>query len=189
MGRRPARWQPWLALGLFGFLLHFVWELLQAPLYEHMHASRHWSAVLQCSWATVGDVVVTWTAYALATAYHETASTMQPIRENGTESYFTRMYDVTGARPKLAAGSVQDRWWLGASHRGRPLTVFLGVGLVMTVVLEWLSVYVWRRWVYSADMPVVLGISLAPIVQWLLVPLVTLWLARKQLGMAGGAMR
>jgi hypothetical protein len=153
VGRRPARWQPWLALGLFGFLPHFVWEILQVPLYEHMHASRHWSAVLQCSRATVGDVVITWTAYA------------------------------------VAAGRVQDRWWLGASHWGRPLTVFLGAGLVKTVVLEWLNVYAWRRWAYSPDMPVVLGIGLAPIVQWLLVPLVTLWLARKQLGMTVGELQ
>jgi putative chitinase len=42
------------------------------------------------------------TAYALATAYHETASTMMPIREYGGPTYFTRMYDVTGARPQLA---------------------------------------------------------------------------------------
>lgn len=41
-------------------------------------------------------------AYALATAYHETASTMMPIREYGGATYFTRMYDVTGARPKMA---------------------------------------------------------------------------------------
>jgi putative chitinase len=41
-------------------------------------------------------------AYALATAYHETASTMQPIKEYGGPTYFTRMYDVTGARPQLA---------------------------------------------------------------------------------------
>lgn len=45
---------------------------------------------------------LSWTAYALATAYHETASTMQPIKEYGGESYFTRMYDVTGARPQKA---------------------------------------------------------------------------------------
>jgi putative chitinase len=43
-----------------------------------------------------------YTAYALATAYHETASTMQPIKEYGGPTYFTRMYDVTGARPQLA---------------------------------------------------------------------------------------
>jgi putative chitinase len=43
---------------------------------------------------------LSWTAYALATAYHETASTMQPIREYGGQTYFTRMYDVGGARPQ-----------------------------------------------------------------------------------------
>jgi putative chitinase len=43
-----------------------------------------------------------WTAYALATAYHETASTMQPIKEYGGETYFTRLYDITGARPQKA---------------------------------------------------------------------------------------
>lgn len=43
-----------------------------------------------------------YTTYALATAYHETASTMLPIKEYGGPTYFTRMYDVTGARPQLA---------------------------------------------------------------------------------------
>lgn len=47
-------------------------------------------------------VPISWAAYALATAYHETASTMQPIREYGGPTYFTRMYDVTGARPQMA---------------------------------------------------------------------------------------
>lgn len=45
---------------------------------------------------------LSWTAYALATAYHETASTMQPIKERGGEIYFTRLYDVTGSRTDLA---------------------------------------------------------------------------------------
>jgi putative chitinase len=45
---------------------------------------------------------LSWCAYALATAYHETAHTMQPIKEYGGPRYFTRMYDPTGARPKLA---------------------------------------------------------------------------------------
>jgi predicted chitinase len=44
-----------------------------------------------------------WTAYALATAYHETAHTMQPIMERGGERYFTRMYDCEGLRPAVAA--------------------------------------------------------------------------------------
>lgn len=43
-----------------------------------------------------------WLAYMLGTAYHETASTMQPIREYGTPAYFTRLYDVRGKRPEVA---------------------------------------------------------------------------------------
>lgn len=45
---------------------------------------------------------MSWTAYALATAYHETAHTMQPVRERGGEPYLRRMYDITGLRPALA---------------------------------------------------------------------------------------
>jgi len=45
---------------------------------------------------------ISWTAYALATAYHETAHTMQPIKEYGGEAYFTRRYGIEGQRPDKA---------------------------------------------------------------------------------------
>lgn len=41
-------------------------------------------------------------AYCLATMKHETASTMQPIKEIGNAAYFKRMYDIEGARPAKA---------------------------------------------------------------------------------------
>jgi putative chitinase len=44
-----------------------------------------------------------WLAYALATTYHETAFTMQPINEKGGPMYFFSMYDKDGDRPKVAA--------------------------------------------------------------------------------------
>lgn len=45
-----------------------------------------------------------WAAYGFATAYHETAHTLQPVKELGSEAYFTRMYDPppTGNRPSVA---------------------------------------------------------------------------------------
>lgn len=52
-----------------------------------------------------------WQAYALATAYHETAGTMRPIKERGSESYFFRRYDKAGDNPALAAR-------LGNAHAG-----------------------------------------------------------------------
>jgi len=43
-----------------------------------------------------------WLAYMLATAKHETAHTMKPIREFGGKSYFHSMYDKEGKRPHVA---------------------------------------------------------------------------------------
>lgn len=41
-------------------------------------------------------------AYCLATAFHETARTMLPVKEYGTDAYFRRMYDPQGDRPDVA---------------------------------------------------------------------------------------
>lgn len=49
-----------------------------------------------------GEFPVAWAAYCLATAAHETAFTMQPIKERGGNGYFTRMYDIGGERPEVA---------------------------------------------------------------------------------------
>jgi len=45
---------------------------------------------------------LSWVAYALATTWHETARTMQPIKELGGDGYLRRMYDIEGARPGKA---------------------------------------------------------------------------------------
>ena len=43
-----------------------------------------------------------WLTYALATAYHETAFTMQPVTEQGGVVYLTYMYDPQSSNPKRA---------------------------------------------------------------------------------------
>ncbi len=58
-------------------------------------------------------------AYALATSYHETASTMQPIREYGGPTYFHRLYDVSGARPKLCIANGNTCAGDGVKYHGR----------------------------------------------------------------------
>ena len=60
-----------------------------------------------------------WCAYALATAYHETAHTMQPISEFGGPTYFTRMYDITGQRPTMARKMGNTEPGDGPRYRGR----------------------------------------------------------------------
>ncbi|MEO7475251.1 MAG: hypothetical protein ABI860_10715 [Gemmatimonadales bacterium] len=139
-------WQPWLALGLFAFLLHFVWEMLQVPLYARLGAARHWQAVLLCARATGGDVAMALASYGAAALW------------------------------------THDRLWLSRSAGGSGRPICLATGLLTTVVLERLNVYVWQTWTYTPAMPTLFGIGLAPVLQWLVVPLLTLWLARRHLG-------
>lgn len=62
---------------------------------------------------------ISWTAYALATAYHETAHTMQPISEFGGNKYFTRMYDITGERKEMARKNGNTTPGDGPKYKGR----------------------------------------------------------------------
>jgi putative chitinase len=65
---------------------------------------------------------IAWTAYELATDYHETAHTMQPIDEIGGTAYFTRMYDINGQRPDKARqlGNLSPGDGVKYHGRGKP---------------------------------------------------------------------
>lgn len=70
-----------------------------------------------------------WMAYALATAYLETAHTMQPINEVGNDAYFFRMYDPGGNRPDVARELGNTEPGDGALFHGRGYVMLTGRGL------------------------------------------------------------
>lgn len=76
-----------------------VETLLDAAIAKHLSASR--------------------IAYILATTYHETAGTMEPIAERGTNAYFTMRYDVTGRKPQRAIRMGNTKPGDGIKYRGR----------------------------------------------------------------------
>ncbi len=60
-----------------------------------------------------------WCAYALATAWHETAHTLQPIKEFGGNNYFFRRYDIQGQNPRLARQLGNTEPGDGVKYAGR----------------------------------------------------------------------
>jgi len=58
-------------------------------------------------------------AYILATSFWETARTMQAIKEHGGNSYFHRMYDISGSRPHVAKRLGNKNVGDGIKYAGR----------------------------------------------------------------------
>lgn len=137
-------WLPVLMLASFAFLLHFVWEMLQVPLYAGMATMAHWAGVVTCVKATAGDVVIALSAYA------------------------------------TAAGIGRGWHWYRDTSPKR-IAIYLVAGVAITVILEGLNVYVWHRWSYSPAMPLILGIGVSPLLQWVIVPPLALWLMQRHI--------
>lgn len=60
-------------------------------------------------------------AYALATAFHETAGTMQPIKERGGYNYLENNYGINGRNPQRARAHGHTSVGDGARWAGRGL--------------------------------------------------------------------
>ena len=87
---------------------------LLGPTLDHHEVSGCEAVMQVMSGAPLAD-----TAYALATAFHETAHTMQPIKEYGGPRYFFRMYDEDGDRPHIAAQLGNTQSGDGVAYCGR----------------------------------------------------------------------
>jgi hypothetical protein len=57
-------------------------------------------------------------------------------------------------------------------------TMLVALGLGYTVFSEWYNVYRLGSWAYADAMPLMFGIGLTPLLQWLIVPVVMLVLIR-----------
>jgi hypothetical protein len=76
----------------------------------------------------------------------------------------------------------RQRSWIRAPST-RAVVGFVLVGVVVTVGLEWHATEIQDRWQYADQMPTlpILGTGLLPIAQWILLPPLLVWLARRQL--------
>ncbi len=134
---------PELHISIFAFLLNFVWELLQMPLFAGFSDFRFYQVLLHCTKATFGDVVISLVAFAGA-------------------CLITR-----------------SRMWIISMNKAGVVS-FLAIGLVITVIFEILATGPLNRWEYSELMPT-FGVGLAPVAQWVILPLLQLWFVKRQI--------
>lgn len=72
-------------------------------------------------------------------------------------------------------------WPVSQAARLRVATLAVIFGVGYTVFSEWLNIVVRRSWAYSSLMPVVpvIDTGVSPIAQWVVIPLMGLWWARR----------
>jgi hypothetical protein len=82
----------------------------------------------------------------------------------------------------VVAGVRRRRDWLRCPD-AKAIAGFVAVGIVITIGLEWHATVLQDRWQYAERMPTLplLGTGLAPLLQWLLLPPLIVWLVRRQL--------
>ncbi|MCH8490630.1 MAG: hypothetical protein LAT81_11970 [Oceanicaulis sp.] len=81
-----------------------------------------------------------------------------------------------------ASMAARSRDWL--LNPGRlPVAIFIAVGILLTIAFEYYYTNVSLRWTYSDAMPLVppFGTGLSPLLQWLVIPALVIWLTRRHL--------
>lgn len=81
----------------------------------------------------------------------------------------------------LLTGAVlrNSAWVSSTPLRGGALAT--AFGLAYTIYSEWLNVYQAGAWAYSPAMPLVFGIGLSPLLQWLVIPGALVSILRRRL--------
>lgn len=139
---------PEINLSIFGFLLNFVWEIGQVPLFQGMNELTHFEVTLHCTRAALGDVVILLVAL------------------------------------WVIALIAKSRSWIT-----QPKTIqvagFIAIGVIITVIVEAIAIDALNRWQYTAAMPTLplLGTGITPILQWLIIPPIIVFMMRNNRGL------
>ena len=85
---------------------------------------------------------------------------------------------VIAALTFVVAAAVARSWRWPVERPWPGLAAAIPAGMAYTAFSEWLNVSVRGAWAYAAAMPQVVGIGVAPLLQWLFVPGLALLLLR-----------
>ena len=80
----------------------------------------------------------------------------------------------------VAAAATKDGFWIQGRWRRHVLGVYFATGLLITIVFEAWATGAGQRWSYNDAMPLMpfLGTGIAPLMQWVIVPTISLYSLR-----------
>ncbi len=124
--------QPEVNIAIFAFLLNFVWEMWQLPLYEGVASFPYWGNLKGCTLATFGDVVIALSAFwaVAVTARYRWWIVRPTLRQ--IVGFVLVGVSITIVLEALATGTL-NRWTYAETMPALPLA---GTGL--TPLLQWI---------------------------------------------------
>lgn len=135
--------------GLFAFLLNFVWEMLQTPLFARMPQLPHWPMTVICLQATIGDVGIAIVAFAVGALTDRRLSWFEAPSKRASASYLVAGILLTAAFELHAICT--GRW---AYSELMPTLPCIGIGaipLLQWIILPPIVLHLTRR--YQAGAP------------------------------------
>ena len=122
---------PELHIAIIAFLLNFVWELLQMPLFAGFVDFQYYQVILHCTKATFGDVVISLVAFAGACLITRSRMWIISMNKSGVVSFLAIGLVITIVFELLATGPL-NRWEYGELM---PMVPIIGVGV--SPVAQW----------------------------------------------------
>lgn len=139
------------------------------------HRSRHVDR--RRDWARfTGVLIALHLAWEFAQSYLFTNFHEQPLASTVLTCLVGTMGDMVLSLAALAAAGavVHDMQWPFRTERRVPASLWVAFGLIVTFGVELLAVRV-GAWDYTHAMPRFLGVGASPLVQWIIVPIASLW--------------
>ena len=81
----------------------------------------------------------------------------------------------------MIALTAKSRHWIVLPKKTQ-IIGFIAIGIVITVVFEAIAIHVLNRWQYATVMPTlpIIGTGIAPILQWLIIPSIIVFMMRRR---------
>ena len=125
---------PEVNISICGFLLNFVWEIWQAPLFEGMDDLTHFEVTLHCTLAALGDVIILLVAFWISALAAKSRRWIFHPKTIQVAGFLAVGIIITVVFEALAI-YVLNRWQYAAAM---PVLPVMGIGIVP--IFQWLII-------------------------------------------------